>query len=263
MQCPSCHKEVHVEDKNIGALFTCPLCRSVYFINFDGSPDYGDFQAPSEEEIRALQEQSLPKKKNKKSEKSSSDHQNLSESMMQPSDLGMKAGVENFNSESVNSQDNFFSASTDAPLEMRINETDLSVPMSTDWVSTSVETESLLDLNNQSEPIQEQVTTHLSGVSGQFENIAQEIANFGNQQTIVSGLTYDLVIANIDSKESMQLLKEALEDSKFGWHVDDYIKSIKSGRVEFKNLSPVQAFVLARRIQFLDIAMEWKQNAIT
>lgn len=69
MQCPSCHKEVDVKDKDVGALFTCPLCRSVYFINFDGTPEFGEVQQPSEEELKKLQNLAVPEKKKKKKKK--------------------------------------------------------------------------------------------------------------------------------------------------------------------------------------------------
>lgn len=250
MQCPSCHKEVKVEDKNIGALFTCPQCRSVYFINFDGTPDYGDFQAPSEEEIKALQEQSLPKKKNKKQEGAVNAIPLEPLVSEQSHDLNTASFLQNDMSVSETNlpavpdilENNMSNANESSDLQL----TDFSLPPLPEE-SELVATQPAADMNQ----------------SGQFQSIAQEIESFGNQQTIVSGLTYDLVISSVDSKEVMQLLKEALEDSKFGWHADDYIKQIKAGRIIFKDLTPIQAFVLARRIQFLDITMEWKQNAVT
>jgi len=257
MQCPSCHKEVKVEDKNVGALFTCPQCRSVYFINFDGTPDYGDFQAPSEEEIKALQEQSLPKKKNKKQESAAPDLpsipdisennlQNVNESSdYQMTDFSLPPLPEEPASDLP--ADNFALSDLQEP----VGSMQTSEPMNFNFKpipeSEAIATEPVVEMNQ----------------TGQFQSIAQEIENFGNQQTVVSGLTYDLVISNVDSKEVMQLLKEALEDSKFGWHIDDYMRQIKVGRIIFKDMTPVQAFVLARRIQFLDITMEWKQNAVT
>ena len=287
MQCPSCHKEVKVEDKNIGALFTCPQCRSVYFINFDGTPDYGDFQAPSEEEIKALQEQSLPKKKNKKQESAaqvalsepvaSEQSQDLNPPFLQNDmsiagmDLPSIPDISENNLQDVNESSDFQMTDFSLPPLPEEPASDLSadnlalndLPEAT---TDSLQMPQSMDFDFKPVVENEFMTTQPSvdmNQGGQFQSVAQEIESFGNQQTVVSGLTYDLVISNVDSKEVMQLLKEALEDSKFGWHIDDYMKQIKAGRIIFKDLTPVQAYVLARRIQFLDITMEWKQNAVT
>ncbi len=93
-----------------------------------------------------------------------------------------------------------------------------------------------------------------------FGSIANEIADFGNQDNSVSAVSYDLKITGLDTKETMLLFKEAVEDSKFGWMAQDIFQTIKNGECEFKNLNPIQAYVLANRIQFLDIEMLWKQN---
>jgi len=286
MQCPSCHKEVKVEDKNVGALFTCPQCRSVYFINFDGTPDYGDFQAPSEEEIKALQEQSLPKKKNKKQESAaqvvlqepvaSEQSQDLNPAFLQNDmsiagmDLPSIPDISENNLQNVNESSDY--QMTDFSLPPLPEEPASDLPADNFALSDlqepvgSMQTSEPMNFNFKPIPESEAIATEPvveMNQTGQFQSIAQEIENFGNQQTVVSGLTYDLVISNVDSKEVMQLLKEALEDSKFGWHIDDYMRQIKAGRIIFKDMTPVQAFVLARRIQFLDITMEWKQNAVT
>lgn len=93
-----------------------------------------------------------------------------------------------------------------------------------------------------------------------FGTAATEITDFANQDNTISVVSYDLKVTGLDTKETMALFKEALEDSKFGWIALDIFSTIKNGQCEFKDLNPIQAFVLAKRIQFLDIEMEWKQN---
>ena len=47
MNCPSCHNNVEVLEKNFGALFTCPQCQAVYFLNFEGLPEYSEVKKDS------------------------------------------------------------------------------------------------------------------------------------------------------------------------------------------------------------------------
>ena len=93
-----------------------------------------------------------------------------------------------------------------------------------------------------------------------FNSAALEITDFANQDNTISALSYDLKVTGLDTKETMLLFREAVDDSKFGWITQELFSSIKNGECEFKNLNPIQAFILAQRIQFLDIEMEWKQN---
>jgi hypothetical protein len=102
-----------------------------------------------------------------------------------------------------------------------------------------------------------------TAVSGAFANIAQEISDFGNTDVQLAGLNYDLQVSGIDTQETKNLFKEAIEDSKFAWDAFEIMKSVKNGRIEIKKLSPAKAYLLAKRIQFLDIEKVWKQNVLT
>lgn len=114
------------------------------------------------------------------------------------------------------------------------------------------------DINPFENSGQEDITG--STVTSPFGAAANEITDFANQDGAVSALSYDLLVTGLDSKETTVLFKEAIEDSKFGWVSQEIFLKIKNGQCEFKNLNPIQAFVLAKRIQFLDIEMQWKQN---
>ncbi|MBC7459025.1 MAG: hypothetical protein H7235_12140 [Bdellovibrionaceae bacterium] len=97
-------------------------------------------------------------------------------------------------------------------------------------------------------------------VSSTFAAAAQEITDYGNQEELISNISYDVSIKGLDTKEVMLTFKDAIEDSKFAWLTQDILSQIKNGEVTLKNLNPIQAFVLATRIQFLDLDIEWKQN---
>jgi hypothetical protein len=93
-----------------------------------------------------------------------------------------------------------------------------------------------------------------------FSTAALEITDFANQDNEVSAISYDLKVTCLDTKETMLLFREAVDDVKFGWIAQEIFSTIKNGQCEFKNLNPIQAFILTQRIQFLDVEMEWKQN---
>ena len=162
MQCPQCKNEVLITEANYGALYTCPVCMAVYFINFEGQAEYDDTPAPPV--------------------------------------------IENF--ENV----------------MALPEVAAEVLDST------------------------------------FMQAAREITEYGNQEEIISQISYDLHVKGLDTKEVKLAFKEAIDDSKFSWMTDDIMNQIKNGESHLKNLNPIQAFVLATRIQFLDLEIEWKQN---
>lgn len=285
MQCPSCHKEVDVKDKDVGALFTCPLCRNVYFINFDGTPEYGEVQQPSEEELKKLQNAAVPEKKKKKKKKDQEElEQHEVESLMKPEQTNSGAAPSEEIQQPVSFEmevpavdipqsetpvfemqpmDNFAQQPTEPfSLESAQPETFQVVPEEPPIEALPTESPSIENFSYEATPVNENQFQSQSQAPQDFSSIASEIESFGNQQTAVAGISYDLEITGLDTKESQELLREAIEDSRFGWHPDDIVREIRTGTCKFKNLTPVQAFVLARRIQFIDVEMKWKQNVL-
>ena len=49
--CPSCQQSIEILDIHKGTLFTCPLCNSVYFIDWEGQPEL-----PSEVEVPQIED---------------------------------------------------------------------------------------------------------------------------------------------------------------------------------------------------------------
>lgn len=190
MQCPQCKNEVPVNESHYGALFTCPQCRAVYFINFEGQPEYGDMDLP-------------------------------------PENLNIPAEL-----------------STDSLTDFPDFSADFKTDFSTDSASDNPET------------LNVEIESHLNS----FVQTAQEISDYGNNEETVSNINYNLFIKGLDSKEVMQEFKQAIEDSKFGWIASDILINIKNGEIIIEKLNPIQAYVLAERIQFLNIEIEWKQN---
>ncbi len=185
MICPNCKKEQSITEHNHGALFTCPSCQAVYFINFDGQPEYGEIsnEVPVDDPYVAPAEP-----------------------------------VQLFDQSAADSEQSF----ADIP-----------------------------------------EATVLQSVPSAFSNIAQEISDFGNTDSQLASMNYDVVISGIDNQQTKSLFKEAIEDSKFAWDAFEIMKSVKNGRVEINKLSPAKAYLLAKRLQFLDLEKKWKQNVLS
>lgn len=93
-----------------------------------------------------------------------------------------------------------------------------------------------------------------------------DLSEFGNStlsQARDGVLTFDVKISGIDSSDLRIQLREALDDKRFLWSVDNVIRSIKAGCLEVSGLNPVKTVILINRIKNLPLHIQWRQNAIT
>lgn len=245
MICPSCKKDQKVTESNFGALYTCTSCQAVYFINFDGQPEYGEV--------------------------SSEDYEAAQNSLQQQAAATIPAGPEEL-------PESF----PDAGLEPIMSVTENADSMLGGAESGSYLSEILGNANNagvnpfelsqaqQEDPVPPAAKPRpassfpKAAVEGNlFADVAQEISDFANTDSNLAGLNYDLTVSGIDTQETKELFKEAIEDSKFAWDALEIMKSMKHGRIVIQRMSPAKAFLLAKRIQFLDIERTWKQNVLS
>ena len=88
-----------------------------------------------------------------------------------------------------------------------------------------------------------------------------EIESFANSTNASSSaLTYDLVIGGIDSAEVLKQVREALLDSKFGWDVNEIMRTLRGGILEIPELNPIKAVVLLSRLKAFKVDLSWRQN---
>jgi hypothetical protein len=195
---------------------------AVYFVGFDGEPEYGSMELPMVETT----------------EESFATDFNLNPVEDVPA---IDIPVQTFQSFSE-------------PATPEVAETDFNASneFNTDFNLENLE-------QPESVPAVEVAKPRATGNSS-FAAVAQEIADYGNQEEVISSINYNVVIKGLDTKEVMQAFKDAIEDSKFAWLTQDILNQIKNGEVTLKSLNPIQAFVLATRIQFLDLEIEWSQN---
>jgi len=192
LDCPSCHNEVDVLERNYGALFTCPKCQAVYFINFEGIPEYGEVPQAYTSESESL-------------------------------DSVEADALSGYEEPELPTAEYSFEMATEA-----------------------------FELTQRPE----------EEVVSEFTTVAQDIADFGNSEVQISALNYDLEVYGLDSKDDIQIFKEALQDSRFGWDVAEKMKEIRNGLIRIEKLNPVQAYVLAKRIHFLGLETKWTQYAL-
>lgn len=76
-------------------------------------------------------------------------------------------------------------------------------------------------------------------------------------------LVVSLIISGIDTKDLRTDVREALQDSRFGWDATTLMGTIKGGVLRIDQISPVKATVIVNRIKNLAVQIRWEQNAIT
>jgi hypothetical protein len=76
-------------------------------------------------------------------------------------------------------------------------------------------------------------------------------------------LVVTVIISGIDTKDLRNEIRQALQDSRFGWDSGAVMASIKSGTLVLPRISPVKASIVINRIKNLAVQIRWEQNAIT
>jgi hypothetical protein len=90
-----------------------------------------------------------------------------------------------------------------------------------------------------------------------------DYANSEFSQVKDGAFFYNVSISDIDSKEIREFLREAINDTRFGWDVQGIMAQVKHGELLLKNMSPVKASILINRIKRLPVKIRWEQYAIT
>ncbi|MBC7465571.1 MAG: hypothetical protein H7256_06220 [Bdellovibrio sp.] len=235
MICPNCQSDVVVAEKDFGALFNCPKCQTAYFLNFDGAPEYSNEPPPDLSLPQDAVETSEPL-----SAVESADFQEVVPSFEQP----------------ISPEKNDFPTFE--------NNDFASFDQNGDAGGLNLSSDLNSDVNSFSSNEAAGVGSLLDPSFGEsaFSNVASDISNFGNSETQITSLNYDLKISGLDTREDLLAFKEMIEDSRFAWDVSDLMKQIKGGTLFLPRLNPVRAYILAKRLHFLDLELKWKQNVL-
>ena len=216
-QCPSCQNEIVIETKDMGALFTCPRCQAVYFINFDGVPEYD----PAQAEPGALESMLTAEVAEIEGTKIEIDSP-LTEPSIEPVATDP---IENFGGEFVDA--------------VQTSETLSQQPL-----------EPVLEVGREIAP--KKINTDL-----------KEIVDFGNAVDVnPSGILVSLTLSGLDSKHVVNLVKEAITDSRFMWDTEKIMSEIDNGELRLHRIPPLKAALVVARLRFEDVKISWEQNEI-
>jgi len=78
---------------------------------------------------------------------------------------------------------------------------------------------------------------------------------------VVGGLRYNLIIQGIDTVDLRREVRDSLLDAKFGWDVDQLLKSAQGGKMEIKSISALKAQIVVQRLKVLPLQIRWEQHA--
>lgn len=96
-------------------------------------------------------------------------------------------------------------------------------------------------------------------------NVMQEIVDYGNSE-FSSGkdgaYLYDLTIKGVDTADIRAALKELLNDKAFLWDIEDLLKRMQHGELQFSQITPVKASLVVTRLRSLPLQISWVQHAL-
>jgi hypothetical protein len=227
--CPSCQAQIEIGSGFYGGLFTCPNCRAVYFIGFDGTPE-GVQATPQPANIPTADYSPQPSAQNYQQEPVPEIPSDLPQ--VPPGYDGISSPMDY--SESPNNDYN-------APLGNDIN--DAMAPMMSPQP----------DLYNT--PMNE------PAAQPNFSPL-QDVVDFANSDSTASLATYAVEITGLDSNQNIQAFREVLSDSKLQMNYEQYKPQIKNGLLRIEKLTAAQAAVIAFRLRPLPLEMKWEQSLL-
>lgn len=227
--------DVAITEQLFGSLYTCNKCRAMYFINFDGQAEFGDIAIKAADELPAL-------------------------NTALDTALDINESNDSVNNLTVPDQVYEGFESSLEPLIDSIDVVSFDNKLDEQFGDMEPQLESQLEPQLDSQVIG---GNNLISSNDLFTDIAKEITDFGNTEVQLANLNYDLKISGLDTQDLQKLFKEAIEDSKFAWDANEIMRNIKNGQILFEKLNPVKAYILAKRLQFLDLEKQWTQNAIS
>lgn len=250
MICPNCQVSTVVDERNYGALYTCSACQAVYFLNFDGNPEFGDMEAAPivEEAPLEIPPLDIP------ADPFALPQENADAFAMPAADIPQ---VDNSYAMPAEQPANDFSA---APA---MDSYEQQLPPVSMEASPEVIADPPPPVAAPAPKAVNKPAAKPAKPMNNFSDVAKDLADFGNSETQVASLNYDLTISGLDTIEINKLFKEAIDDSRLGWDANEMMRSVKNGVAKFERLNPAKAYILAKRIQFLDVEKTWTQNVLS
>ena len=225
--CPSCQAQIEIGSGFYGGLFTCPNCRAVYFIGFDGTPE--GVQATAQPQNQPTADYSPQPGAPQPYSQEPVPEIPLDLPRVPPGYDGISSPMDH-SSQAANHYN--------APLGNDINDAMAPMMSSPDTYNTP-----------QNEPTTQPNFSPL-----------QDVVDFANSDSTASLATYAVEITGLDSVQNIQAFKEVLSDSKLQMSFEQYKPRIKNGLLRIERLTAAQAAVIAFRLRPLPLQMKWEQS---
>ncbi|HRO67343.1 MAG TPA: hypothetical protein PL182_07255 [Pseudobdellovibrionaceae bacterium] len=238
--CPNCHQTIEILNQHMGALFNCPHCRAVFFVDWNGQP-----------EAMAEHEPEPPP----------------SESPLEMPAVGNEFQASPLEMPSPEEAPSFVETPLESPLDTSV-EAPVEIPFEAPPAGETFTPETSPTYEETPDASLTPPESTDSFMGGESFAAPEESAvggmadvlNYGNQENSTGPLTYTVLIAGLELAETFEKLKEALTDSRFNWESDEVMAQVQAGRLELKGLNPTKASILINRIKYLPIEVSWKQE---
>lgn len=235
--CPSCHSKIDIGSEFFGGLFTCPACRAVYFIGFDGTPESAapppvpsSFQSPSENSQAA----------------SAIDIPTGLPTLPDEANASIDYGNQNFSTPAQNQPSDFSLSGREQPDPCNLDApTGFESPLQSQAQDYS-------NMGSTEPAVSYQEPTPFAPL--------QEVVEFANQEGTSSLVEYSVEIRGLDLASNVQAMKDLFTDSKLGLRWEDLKPKLKNGVLKLEKLNPAQAAVIAFRLRPMPVEMQWEQS---
>lgn len=256
MICPNCRIDAAITENSFGALYTCPNCQAVYFINFEGNPEYGEMASFENEAASGVSQDVEARSQGRPPVVDQVQfHQPI-----EPSSLDLPSFTEpalQFDPGAI------YSEKTEEMSQVSIESEPSLLGETFNQNEFAVESEPFQSFSTEptNEPDSLAPSSLSTGLSS-FADVAQDLTAFGNSETQLAQLNYNLKIVGIDNAQILAAVKEALLDSRFGWDAEEIVRLVKYGELTIQKMNPVKAYILAKRLHFIDVEKHWTPNAL-
>lgn len=211
---------------------TCPHCRGVFFVGWDGQPELADHTAEPEPEVPIP-----PAMDGGPSESVHVDFGGVE--VPPPSEAPVEPGIWAISSENENPPESEFVASPESfATEDSLAESAFGSPANGGFSDPPAPESSF----------------------GVDSGDLSDIAAYANSDPGVGPLNYTVRIRGLELAETFELLREAVTDSRFGWDAEDVMGQVANGELRLTGLTPTKASILVNRIKYLSIEVEWAQE---
>lgn len=235
--CPTCQKSLQIDERFYGTLFSCPHCRAVFFVGWDGKAET-PVEHPAEpvEEAPAPAPVWDPPAEEPEIEEPVQALSNSDYSFDTPIDPGAaplepEAAAEVSQAEPVD----------ETHEEQVEGEVATEPPANADYSFDS-------PLGTEA-PAEEKEPTGFADVTA-----------FANSDAPAGALTYTITIRGLELAETFERLREALTDSRFAWDADAIMGEVRNGEVTLSRVNPAKTSILVSRLKYLALEISWRQD---